>query len=122
MGISNKKKDTLLKHRHSLTSEEAKNCKKLSDEAKERNKTYKRVFKALLNETTTTDGQTLTIREATALAVVKKAVKGDLRAFELIRDTIGEKPLTEIKTQNTVTQETAEEVEKLVNSLTQDFK
>lgn len=122
MGISNKKKDTLLKHRHSLTSEEAKNCKKLSDEAKERNKTYKRVFKALLNETTTTDGQTLTIREATALAVVKKAVKGDLRAFELIRDTIGEKPLTEIKTQNTVTQETAEEVERLVNSLIQDFK
>ena len=38
----------------------------------------------------------MTGREAMAAAAVKKAAKGDMKAFELIRDTVGEKPKTDV--------------------------
>lgn len=38
------------------------------------------------------NGKNLTVQEAIMLAQVKKAMKGDTKAAEFIRDTIGQKP------------------------------
>lgn len=39
----------------------------------------------------------LTFQESITVALVKKALKGDSRAYEIIRDTIGEKPVDNIQ-------------------------
>lgn len=54
-----------------------------------------------------------TIQEAITLALITKALKGDTKAFEIIRDTIGEKPAERINL-GQIDQETIDEVEKMV--------
>ena len=49
---------------------------------------------ALLDEDPTKE---VTLIEAMSLAVFNRAMKGDIRAIEFIRDTIGEKPATNIQ-------------------------
>lgn len=39
----------------------------------------------------------LTMQEQVALGLVMRAAKGDPRAFEVIRDTIGEKPVQQVE-------------------------
>ena len=63
-----------------------------SAEAKRRRKTLKEELLILLE-----NGNT---QEQISLAVIKKALEGDIKAYETIRDTIGEKPVE--KTQNDV--------------------
>ena len=41
-------------------------------------------------------GNEITVKNAITKTAVQKAIKGDLRAIELIRDTIGEKPAENI--------------------------
>ena len=55
----------------------------------------------------------LTYQNAIILALARKAIKGDTKAFELIRDTIGEKPAERI-TLVQIDQETIDKVEKMV--------
>ena len=47
-----------------------------------------------------------TYRTAVAFAIINKAVKGNTRAFEMLRDTIGEKPTEKVE----VTKPTSETV------------
>jgi hypothetical protein len=54
-----------------------------------------------------------TVQTAIIVALVAKASKGDTKAFELIRDTIGEKPAERI-TLAQIDQDTIDEVEKMV--------
>lgn len=54
-----------------------------------------------------------TIQEAITLALVKKALNGDTKAYELIRDTIGEKPTEKIALAD-IDQDTIAAVEKMV--------
>jgi hypothetical protein len=42
------------------------------------------------------NGKETTVKNAITKTAVQKAIKGDLRALELIRDTIGEKPAENI--------------------------
>ena len=44
----------------------------------------------------------LTVEQTMLLAQVKKAMKGDIQAFETIRDLVGERPVQEIKQETTV--------------------
>jgi hypothetical protein len=46
-------------------------------------------------------------------AILKKALKGDTKAFEIIRDTIGEKPAERISLAQ-IDQDTIDAVEKMV--------
>lgn len=39
------------------------------------------------------DGSSLTGREAVAVALFEKAMSGDVKAFQELRDTVGEKPV-----------------------------
>jgi hypothetical protein len=63
-----------------------------SGESKRARKTLKEELLILLE-----NGDT---QEQISLAVIKKALEGDIKAYETIRDTIGEKPVE--KTQNDV--------------------
>ena len=54
-----------------------------------------------------------TVQEAIVLALAKKALQGDTKAFEIIRDTIGEKPAERI-TLAEIDPKTIDEVERMV--------
>lgn len=54
-----------------------------------------------------------TFQAAITAALIAKAAKGDTKAYELIRDTIGEKPAERI-TLASIDQKTIDEVEKMV--------
>lgn len=49
----------------------------------------------------TKDGKKITGAEATSAALFKKALSGDTKAFELLRDTVGQKPVEKIEQTNT---------------------
>lgn len=55
----------------------------------------------------------LSYQSAIIVALIKKALKGDTKAFEIIRDTIGEKPAERISLAQ-IDQETIDKVEKMV--------
>lgn len=64
-----------------------------SGEARRRRKELREAFSVLLeSEFKDKKGNTLTGAEAIALKVFERALKGDLRAFEIIRDTTEGKP------------------------------
>jgi hypothetical protein len=63
-----------------------------SGEVRRERKRFKEIFELLLAKKSTNDkGETATIKEIIAINTVAKAVKGDLKAVEIIRDSIGEK-------------------------------
>jgi hypothetical protein len=77
---------------------------KASGESRRKRRTFREIFTAILaSDIPDTDVGALaemikknfgvaSINEATAYAVVFRAMNGDTRAFEILRDTIGEKP------------------------------
>ena len=58
-------------------------------------------------------GNTLTGTEVVTLKLFEKASKGDIRAFETLRDTIGQKPVDKVMIAE-VEQSVIDEVEKAV--------
>lgn len=63
-------------------------------------KTFREGLLLLLNEPLKDkSGQTTdkTTQDAIIAGLVKRAINGDTRAFEMIRDTIGEKPVQDVK-------------------------
>lgn len=63
-----------------------------SREARRQRKTLRDELLDLLSEVTTgEDGKEHTANEAISVALIRKAMFGDVRAYETIRDTIGEK-------------------------------
>lgn len=68
-----------------------------SGESKRRRKAMKEILSTLLNvQQKNSRGETLTTQEIICLSLINKAAKGDVRAFEVIRDTIGEKPVDKV--------------------------
>lgn len=88
-----------------------------SAETKRARKTLRAELELLLEshakDPKTGDQSEKTIQEAITLALITKALKGDTKAFEIIRDTIGEKPAERINL-GQIDQETIDEVEKMV--------
>lgn len=60
-----------------------------SGESRKRRKTLREELLLLL--------ETNNYNEKISLAMIKEALKGDTKAFNTIRDTIGEKPVEEVK-------------------------
>lgn len=70
---------------------------KKSGETRRRRKTLREDLIALLKTVkTTTDGEEKTVQEGILASLIMKALSGDVRAFEVIRDTIGEKPVDKV--------------------------
>lgn len=65
-----------------------------------RAKTFAEELKALLEmELTNSNGEKVTTRKAISTAIIKKAISGDRAAFAEIRDTVGERPVEQVKTE-----------------------
>lgn len=85
------------RHKGGINAENAVELGKKSAESKRRRKTFREEFEAELAATITdAKGQKTTVKNAITKMAVQKAIKGDLRALEFIRDTIGEKPIENI--------------------------
>ena len=54
------------------------------------------------------------VQESIVLAMIEKAKNGDTKAFEVIRDTIGEKPVDKVEV-TTIDPAIVNEVERMVN-------
>jgi len=67
-----------------------------SGEARRAKKTMKEMLDYLLEKEieNKATGEKVTCREAMLSAMVKKAIKGDIRACQFVRDTSGETPVT----------------------------
>nr|DAQ79444.1 MAG TPA: hypothetical protein [Caudoviricetes sp.] len=59
--------------------------------ARREKKTFRATLELLLDRKI--DGSSLTGREAVAVALFEKAISGDVKAFQEVRDTVGEKPV-----------------------------
>ena len=68
-----------------------------SGKSRRRRKLLRECLDELLAREYTQGGTTLTGSEALAAALMKKAMKGDVKAFEALRDTAGEKPVERIE-------------------------
>lgn len=61
-------------------------------------------------------GANVSLRERMMIALVSKAIKGDVKAAEFVRDTIGEAPVQEVKVDHgEVCEKTEEELRKIAN-------
>jgi len=88
---------------------------KASVEARKRKKELRECLEILLErEIKAKNGETLTGAEAIALKQFEKALRGDTKAFEVVRDTAGQKPVERVQ-MTEVDQTTIDEVEKLFN-------
>ena len=77
-----------------------------SGEARRKRKTLKEELLLMLSE-----GET---QQSVTLALIEKAMSGDTKAFEVIRDTIGEKPVDKVMISD-VEPSIIAEVEAMVN-------
>lgn len=97
---------------HKLTVEEASKGGKASGEARRRKKLMREAFEELLSrEYHDREGNKLDGTSALAAKVFKQAMDGDLKAFEIIRDTTGQKPVERVETVE-ISEETYERVAK----------
>lgn len=85
-----------------------------SGEARRRKRDLRLAMEALLEkDITDSSGKTVSGAEAIALKQFQKALKGDTRAFEMIRDTAGQKPIDKVQIQE-IDQNIIDEVEAMV--------
>lgn len=87
---------------------------KASGEARRKKKLLKECFEILMEKDyVDRQGKKSSGAEALASTVFKKAMNGDLKAFELVRDTSGQKPIDKVMVAD-VDQDVIDEVERAV--------
>lgn len=100
------------------SSEARENGKKggiASGESRRNKKLLRECLEILLEkEITDKSGKTMTGAEAMAVKVFQQALKGDLKAFEVVRDTAGQKPVEKVVVSE-VDVDVMKEVERMVN-------
>ena len=99
---------------YKLSQEEAKKGGIASGEARRAKRDLRLALEALLEkEFSAKDGTVLSGAEAIALKQMEKALKGDTKAFEVVRDTAGQKPVEKVMIAE-VDQAVIDEVERAV--------
>lgn len=74
---------------------------KASGEARRARKTLREELLALLSQDIKTkNGESMNTQVAMSSSLIKEALKGNTKAFELVRDTIGEKPVDKVESVN----------------------
>lgn len=82
---------------YKLSQEEAKKGGIASGEARRRKRDIRLALEALLEkDITDKHGNVMSTAEAIAIKQIEKALKGDTRAFEVVRDSAGQKPTDKI--------------------------
>lgn len=99
---------------YKLSQEEQKKGGIKSGEARRRKRDIRLALEALLEKDVTDKaGNVLSGAEAIALKQMQKALKGDTRAFEVVRDTSGQAVVQKVMVAE-VSQDVIDEVEKMV--------
>lgn len=81
-----------------------------SGEARRRKRDIRLALEALLEkDITDRNGNTMSTAEAIAIKQIEKALKGDTKAFEVVRDSAGQKPTDKIDL--TVNDDSAKEMD-----------
>ena len=91
---------------YNITKENAVEMQKKSAAKRRKNKEFRDELLALLNK-----GDT---RKKVSIAILEKALAGDVKAFETIRDTIGEKPSEKVIV-STIDANVVSEIEDMIN-------
>ena len=96
-----KKEDNLKPGEYKLTQEEQKKGGIASGEARRKKRDLKLAIQVLLEtDIKGKNGEVKSGAEAIAIAQFQKALKGDTRAFEVLRDTSGQKPVDKVEQVN----------------------
>lgn len=100
--------------KHKFTPEEHSKGGKRSAEVRRQKRDLRRALEMLLEkEFTDKNGNVATGAEAITTKLFEKAMKGDVRAFETLRDTVGQKPVERFVMAE-IDQETVDEVEAMM--------
>ena len=82
---------------HKLTVDELRKGGRKSGEARRAKKSLREAMQILMDaDLTGKDGKTMTGTEAMAARAFQAALKGDWKAWELVRDTAGQKPVERV--------------------------
>lgn len=101
---------------HKLTAEEQSKGGRASAEARRQKRDLRKALEILLeNDIIDSKGNAKSGAEFIAFQQFKKAMKGDTKAFEVIRDTAGQKPIEKIQVAE-VDQNVIDDVERMVLS------
>ncbi len=104
------KEDNLIPQAHKLTVDELSKGGQNSAEARRRKRDIRLALETLLEkDISDKNGNVMTTTEAIALKQIEKALKGDTKAFEVVRDTVGQKPTDKIDV--TVNDDSAKEMD-----------
>lgn len=99
---------------HKLTAEEQSAAGKKSGETRRAKRDLKKAIDTLLDRTFIDEaGEEYSGAEVLAIKLFNKAKKGDVRAFEVLRDTAGQKPVERVMIAE-VEQSVIDEIEKMV--------
>ena len=79
--------------------------------ARRKRKSMREALEKLLVDNVKTSKGEMETQDALLLALIAKGIKGDVRAIEVIRDTIGEKPMEKTQSEVKFTQALVEFVE-----------
>ena len=101
---------------HKLTAEEASKGGKASAEARRKKRDLRLALEILLEkEYKDKSGKEVTGAEAVSTKLFEKAMKGDVRAYETIRDTVGQKPVEQIRVQQIDKDESRKELNEILS-------
>lgn len=84
---------------YKFTDEDREKAKKSRQENLMKKKAFSEIFDALLGNKVKNKktGEDITVAEAMAMKMIEKAMKGDTKAFEVVRDTNGQKPREKVE-------------------------
>lgn len=99
---------------HKFTQEEAKKGGVASREARRKKKLLRECLQELMQMEYSTSQGKKSGSEMLSAMLMKKAMSGDIKAFEVLRDTAGEKPVDKVMFAD-VDKSVIDEVEKMVN-------
>lgn len=85
---------------YKLTVEEQKKGGKRSGEVRRARKTLREELLALLSQDIKIEDGKVNTQVAMSTSLIKEAIDGNTKAFELVRDTIGEKPVDKVEQVN----------------------
>ena len=101
---------------YKLSQEEAKRGGKASGEARRRKRDLRLALEMLLEkEMKSKDGTTMTGTEAITAKLFEQALKGNVKAFETIRETVGQDPTHKIEVSAVDKEQCRKELEELFN-------
>lgn len=105
---------------HKLTAEEASKGGKRSAEVRRAKRDLRMALEVLLEkEFADGKGKVTTGAELITLKLFQQAMKGNIRAFETIRSTVGQDPVQKVEHVN-ISDETREQIERFLNDESED--